>query len=412
MLNKALSYKLLDISAILFAIFVSVSIAADNLAVSVGVLGLIALIAFGEFRFKKHDLPVALFSVKEFLSSLFSLNPLHSLLNFQYIWHFAPYWITSRININYRTIINILGVFTIVGALGLYFNAFFGVKPANIFKVGISNLHIVTPAPGIFGFSGCASYAGIIMIVSFFFFGSLGIFGKNKFYIVVSVLALFAGILAQERADWLAVIVGIFCLPLFFRNKKIFIVYIFVIIAFVGLYQINFIQKRLNMAINYQKDPGIVIRFAMIKASVKVFKQSSIFRKAFGYGPSFGAKIVHKKTIQYYRQMAIKNNIDPNIIPPTVIDNFYFNTLMNSGIVGLALILTAFAMLIINNIKRLKYASGEQKGALIGITLGLIAFYVANGFDNLLGSAQVSIYLSFMIGLVETMAHHISSEVI
>jgi hypothetical protein len=85
---------------------------------------------------------------------------------------------------------------------------------------------------------------------------------------------------------------------------------------------------------------------------------------------------------------------------------------MNSGIVGLALILTAFAMLIINNIKRLKYASGEQKGALIGITLGLIAFYVANGFDNLLGSAQVSIYLSFMIGLVETMAHHISSEVI
>lgn len=401
MSSRYLAYKLLFISAVLFAVFVAISIAADNLAIGIGLLGLIFLIIAREFEFKREDLPVALFSLKEFFSSVFSLNPIHSLLNFQYIWHFAPYWITSRSKANFKLIVNVLGVFTVIGALGLYFNAFFGVKPVDIFSVGIKNIHFVKPMPGIFGFSGCASYAGIIMVMSFFFFGSLGVFLKNKFYIIVSILALFAGILAQERADWLAIIVSILCLPFILRSKKILILLLLFAVIFAGLYHTSFIKKRLDQTIHYQKDLGIVIRFAMIKASLKVFEESSVFRKIFGYGPSFGAKVVHEKAIFCYKQMAVKNHIDPNIGLPTVIDNFYFNTLMNSGLLGLAFIICAFFMLLINNIKRLKQADTQQKAILVGITLDLIAFYVASGFDNLLGSAQVSIYLSFLLGLVE-----------
>ncbi|WP_291494084.1 O-antigen ligase [Desulfurella sp.] len=398
---KYSAYKFIFISTVLFAVFVSVSIAADNLAISIGVLGLIFLIIAKEFKFKKEDLPIGLFSLKEFFSSVFSLNPIHSLLNFQYIWHFAPYWITSRSKANFTLIVNVLGVFTIIGTLGLYFNAFFGIRPVDIFSVGINNLHFVKPMPGIFGFSGCASYAGIIMVMSSFFFGSLGIFLKNKFYYLVSILAFFAGILAQERADWLAIIVSILCLPLILRNKKTLILLLLFAVVSIGFYNTSFIQKRLNQTIYYEKDPGIVIRFAMMKASLEVFKESSMFRKIFGYGPSFGAQVIHKKAVFYYKQMAVKNHIDPNIEVPTTIDNFYFNTLMNSGLFGLALILCAFLMLLINNIKRLKSADTQQKGILVGIILGLIAFYVASGFDNLLGSAQVSIYLSFMLGLAE-----------
>lgn len=137
----------------------------------------------------------------------------------------------------------------------------------------------------------------------------------------------------------------------------------------------------------------------MIKASFDIFNHSSITRKLTGYGPHYASKIVHDDTVVFYKQLANKYHINPNANISTVIDNYYINILMSAGLVGLLLILTAFFMLLANNIKAIKYAEGEKKSILIGMSLGLIAFYVASGFDNLLGSAQVSIFLSFMLGI-------------
>ena len=398
---KKLSYQLLYISALMFAVFVSTSVAADSLAISVGLIGLIMMIASKQFRFKQSDVPPALFSATYFYSSIFSLNPLHSLLHFHYIWHFAPYWIVSRIKENYQTVIKVLAVFIIISAFGVYFNAFFCIKPADIFSVGLSHLHFSYPskecAPR--GFSGFPSYIGAIMLVSTFFFGALGFFAKKKLYIITSILALIAVILTQERQDWLGLLVGILFIPFFVRSKKIWLIYPISVILAVGLSQISFVKNRLYYTFHFTKDPAIVIRFAMIKASFDTFNHSSIKRKLTGYGPRYASKIVHDDTVLIYKQLANKYHINPNVNIPTVIDNYYVNILMSAGLVGLLLILTAFSMLLINNIKAIKYAKDEKKSILIGMSLGLIAFYVASGFDNLLGSAQVSIFLSFMLGI-------------
>lgn len=398
---KNLSYQILYISALMFSVFVATSIAADSLAISLGLIGLIMLIATKQFKFQKNDLPPALFSIAYFWSSVFSLNPLYSLLNFHYIWHFAPYWIVSRVKKNYKTIINVLAVFIIVSAFGVYFNAFFHIKPADIFSVNLSSLHLSYPnkafAPE--GFSGFPSYIGAIMLIATFFFGALGVFTKNKLYIAASFFAIFAVVLTQERQDWLGLLIGVLCIPLFIKNKKIWLVYLIGIIVVVGLVQTSFVKNRLYYTLNYTKDPGVVIRFAMIKASFDVFNHSSTIRKLTGYGPHYASKIVHDDTVRFYKQMALKYNINPNANIATVIDNYYLNILMSAGVIGLILILSAFFMLLRNNIKAIKYAKGEQKALLIGMSLGLIAFYAASAFDNLLGSAQVSIFLLFMLGV-------------
>ncbi len=398
--SKNLAYQILYISALMFSVFSAISIAADSLAISIGLIGLIILIAVRQFRFKKNDLPPGLFSVAYFSSSVFSINPLHSLLNFHYIWHFAPYWIVSRVKNNYQTIIKTLAVFIIISALGVYFNAFFHIKPSDIFTIGLSNVHlsypIVLAQP--FGFSGCASYIGAIMLISTFFFGALGFFTKNKLYILASFFALFATILTQERQDWLGLIIATLCMPFFIKSKKVWLVYLIGIIIAVGFAQTSFVKNRIHYTVNFSKDPDIVIRFAMIKASFDIFNHSSITRKLVGFGPG-ASKIVHDDSVKFYKQMAKQYGIDPNVGVPTVIDNYYVNILMDAGVVGLFLILSAFIILLRNNIKAIKLAKGEQKAILIGMSLGLIAFYVASGFDNLLGSAQVSIFLLFMLGI-------------
>ncbi len=399
--SKNLAYQILYISALLFSVFTAISIAADSLAISIGLIGLIMLIATKQFSFKKNDLPPGLFSLAYFSSSVFSLNPLHSLLNFHYIWHFAPYWIVSRIKNNYQTIIKTLAVFIIISAFGVYFNAFFYIKPADIFTVGLSNVHLACPITLAqpFGFSGCASYIGAIMLISTFFFGTLGFFTKKKLYIAASFFALLSTVLAQERQDWLGLIIAALCIPFFIKSKKIWLIYLIGIIIAVGFAQTSFVKNRLSYTLHYTKDPDIVIRFAMIKASFDIFNHSSLTRKLVGYGPSYASKIVHDDTVKFYKQMAKQYNIDPNVAIPTVIDNYYVNILMSAGIVGLILILSAFFMLLRNNIKAIKHSQGEQKAILIGMSLSLIAFYTASGFDNLLGSAQVSIFLSFMLGI-------------
>jgi len=398
---KKLSYQLLYISALMFAVFVATSIAADSLAISVGLIGLMMIIASRQFRFKRSDVPPALFSVTYLWSSVFSLNPLHSLLNFHYIWHFAPYWIVSRIKNNYQTIIKVLAVFIIISAFGVYFDAFFCIKPANIFSIGLSHLHFSYPSKACApeGFSGFPSYIGAIMLISTFFFGVLGFFIKKKLYIITSILALIAVILTQERQDWLGLLVGVLFIPFFIKSKKIWLIYLVGAVLAVGISQTSFVQNRVYHTLHFTKDPDIMIRFAMIKASFDVFNHSSITRKLTGYGPHYASKIVHDDTVVFYKQLANKYHINPNANISTVIDNYYINILMSAGLVGLLLILTAFFMLLANNIKAIKYAEGEKKGILIGMSLGLIAFYVASGFDNLLGSAQVSIFLSFMLGI-------------
>lgn len=406
-ISKETPYKILYISALMFAVFVATSIAADSLAISVGLIGLIMLIVGKQFRFNHNDLPPALISFAYFGSSLFSLNPIHSLLNFQYIWHFAPYWIVSRIKNNYHTIIKILAIFIIFSAFGVYFNAFFCIKPANIFSVGLSNLHFSMPSKACApeGFSGFPSYIGAIMLISTFFFGSLGFSSKNKLYILASFLALVATILTQERQDWLGLLVGFLCIPFFIKNKKIWFIYLAGLILVIGFAQASFVKNRLHYTLHYTKDPDIVIRFAMIKASIDVFDRSSFIRKLTGYGPHYASKIVHDDTVKIYKQMAKLYNINPNANIATVIDNYYINILLSAGVLGLVLILSAFFMLLKNNIKALRYTKGEQKAICIGMSLALIAFYTASLFDNLLGSAQVSIFFSFMVGLNTTIVN-------
>ncbi len=395
------AYKLLYLSVILLAVFTTTSIAADNLAIGIGFIGLMLLIASKEFRFRDYDTAPASFSIAYFWSSLFSLNPLHSLANFHYVWHFAPYWITSRAKVNVSKIIKILAVFVIISAFGVYFNAFFCIKPAYIFSARVSHIHFSLPSKACApeGFSGFPSYIGAIMLISTFFFGSLGFYSKNKLYIAASILSAIATILTQERQDWLGLLIGLLCIPLFVKNKKIWILYLIGAIAIVGLSQTHFVKNRLHYTLHYTKDPDIVIRFAMIKASFDVFEHSSLARKLTGYGPGYASKLVHDDAVKFYKQMALKYHINPNAGISTVIDNYYINILMSAGLVGLALIIFAFVMLLVNNIKHMRYAEGEQKAMLIGMSLGLIAFYVASGFDNLLGSAQVSIFLLFMLGI-------------
>ena len=397
---RGYAYKLLYLSVILFAVFTTTSIAADSLAIGIGLIGLILLIASKEFRFRNYDTAPASFSVAYFLSSLFSINPLHSLANFHYIWHFAPYWITSRAKVNVNKIIKVLAVFAIISAFGVCFNAFFCIKPAHIFSAGLSAIHFSLPckacAPE--GFSGFPSYIGAIMLISTFFFGSLGFYSKNKLYIAASILSAIATILTQERQDWLGLIIATLCIPFFVKNKKVWLIYLIGIIIAVGFTQTSFVKNRIHYTLNYTKDPDIVIRFAMIKASFDIFNHSSLARKLLGFGPD-ASKIVHDDSVKFYKQMAKQYDIDPNVGISTVIDNYYVNILMDAGVVGLLLILSAFFMLLRNNIKAIKLASGEQKAILIGMSLGLIAFYVASGFDNLLGSAQVSIFLLFMLGI-------------
>ena len=83
----------------------------------------------------------------------------------------------------------------------------------------------------------------------------------------------------------------------------------------------------------------------MIKGSIEVFKEASIYRKLFGYGPgeSFKSK-TYPVIIKNYNELSEKYPVPkyyPGLIP-NVIDNFCFKLLVSSGLVGLCLILGAF----------------------------------------------------------------------
>ena len=398
------AFMLLFISSILLAVFSTVSIAADNVAIAIGAVGLILLILKRQFYIKKYDAPVFMFQLQDFLASVFSLNPLHNLLNFQYIWHFLPYYITSRVNKDkaYEILLKILAVFMIIGALGLYFSAFFGIKPSDILSVNWHLVHFGIYG-GPFGFTGCASYSSIMLSFGVFMFGLLGLYKRNVFYIIVALFCFGGVVLAQERQDWVGFIAALIVLPLFFKNRKLVaLIYFTVIVLIVFAYNLSFVKQRINQTIDFKSNAAIVIRFAMIKGSIEVFKEAPIYRKLFGYGPgeSFKSK-TYPVIIKNYNELS-KTYPVPKYYPgliPNVIDNFYFKLLVSSGLIGLGLILWAFFLIIKNNIKAIKKSAGEQKMILSGITLGIIAFCVASFFDNLLGSAQVSIFLSFILGI-------------
>lgn len=398
---KDLAVLLIYISAIALAAFSAISIALSNGAIVIGAIGLVVLIFSKQLKFQKNDIPIAMIQLQGFLASALSINPIHNLLNFQYIWHFLPYYITSRIKQNIHILLNILAVSILISAFGLYFSAFFGIKPTDVLNL---NTHLSFDIyQGPFGFTGCASYASIMLVFGTFIFGLLGIEKKNIFYMAVAVFAFFGVILAQERQDWLGFAVATLCLPIFFKNKRlVIIIYSVFFILFVLAYNLSFVKNRINQTIHFGHDASIVIRFAMIKGSKEVFKDASLYRKLFGYGPgkSFKSK-TFPVIVKNYKELSNIYKVPkyyPGLIPNTI-DNFYFKSLVSSGLVGIGLILSAFFLLLKTNIKAIRQSSGSKKKLLLGITLGLIAFYTASFFDNLLGSAQVSIFLCFVLGI-------------
>lgn len=80
----------LTIAVVLLSLSTPTSIALDNVAIGVGLLGLI--LSYKRLRLSDIDYRVLGVSGVGFVSSILSYRPIHSLNNAHYLWHFLPYF--------------------------------------------------------------------------------------------------------------------------------------------------------------------------------------------------------------------------------------------------------------------------------------------------------------------------------
>ena len=181
-----IGYKLIVLSTFLFAVSIPISIALDGISAGIGLLGLMIVLLFKDFKNIPSLKPLIFLLVPEILSSLISFPK--EILKTDFNHKLIPYFVVYRTlkeNRGYlRKVFFLLSLSSLILSFSVIFQAFTwqNVKHLNIHSL---SFHLIPMrANGLL--DNPLTTAGVIFLLFFLFLGYF-LQNKNYYYLFVSI---------------------------------------------------------------------------------------------------------------------------------------------------------------------------------------------------------------------------------
>ncbi len=396
---KTIGEKLIFLSAIIFSLSLPTSIALDNVAAGIGILGLLI------YLFSKAQLslppikPLLFFTIPEFISSLFNIEMLRKLTKYTDInHHLIPYFVSFKafLKENSNSLLTLLSISTIFSSLILAFEAF---THQNIRHFNIHALHLFSSPIRPRGFlNNPLTEAGVLYLL-FLLFTFLSFKENRKLYPLTAVLSLIGIILTQSRSYWLGC--GLFFFLLFFyslkKHKKISITIALFSLLSIGLVTtIPLLKHRLESIDNVKTNTSNMDRLTIWNSYLKAFKyEYSPLQLLIGAGEK-GKQLAAKHFEESFKE--IYKRTEPRKeelihFHGGETHNIYLKFLAKYGILGLLGYLLFWVYIIYRNLKFSKILP-----SLSILSFGYLGFMLAGFFENNFTDAEVQFTLFFLLG--------------
>ncbi len=403
----------LILSAFLLSIATPISVAFDHVSIAVGAIGLILYAK--KIKLKDLDFRVLGVSAVGFLSSVLSINPLKSLKNSHYLWHFLPYFIMSRVDRRkIKTALTILGLAAIVSSFAVIFQAFTGIRINHMHLYQLKHLHFFSRpirAEGLF--STPLTTAGIIAPVTLLFF-SLSLFEKKfirMFFAGVALVGFAALILNFSRSYWIGSLSAVLLMPFIYSKRKKFVfVSVLIIVLSVGLYEfVPSVHNRVESIVRYKHDTSAMDRIALWEAGLNLYKHYYLRYKLIGCGSGNLFHFLKPYLVKSVIKIFGDKNIQSHFF--SAVHNEYLQILLKWGIIGLLIWLYLWVYVLYRNFVFLRKTDNEfYKGVVLGLTMGFIAFLVGGFFEHNVGDAEVIIFIMFLLGINKNILDSLKEE--
>ncbi|MEO2068997.1 MAG: O-antigen ligase family protein [Desulfurobacteriaceae bacterium] len=401
---ETLEEKLIIFSTFLFALSIPISVALDNVAAGIGILGLILLFISG----KVYPLP----PLKKFT---FLLTPqvLETLLRTpskvfktDLNQHFIPYFTvykTLTLKSNYlHKLLNVLVISSCLLAFSVIFEAF---TWQNIKHINFDTLSFHTNIIRSKGFlDNALTTGGVLYLLLVLFLGFFLLLRKKRF--LFSAIFLFlALLLCGSRSYWVgfSIFISLVILWILFSRKKIkdllFITLPIIIIGSVFL-STPLLKHRLYSIIDVKTNGSNMIRLALWRAHLKAFSYHYSFKEKFfgaGYKASEYAWKEYPESVKEIFGREFKEERLKKIFFGGLTHNIYLKYLTKYGIIGLLGYLAFWGFIFHENLKRKNQT--DYKVLINTLLAGYVGFLIAGFFENNFTDAEVQFALMFVLGV-------------
>jgi O-antigen ligase len=320
-------------------------------------------------KFYKYFLLYILFS---FIATLFSIDRLNSLKDNKefFVFLLVPIFlllINSRKRLDY-SLFTVLASAVISSLLGI----------AITLKEGISTDHRLQGLT-----SHWMTYSGLLMLVFIFFFVYLFYEKRKKQKVAISVLLLIilvSILLSLTRSMWVGIFVSLGIFIIYYKPKVLYLALpalLILILVLPGSVKSRIVSTfDMNNATNRD-------RLYMVTAGINIFKDHPLT----GVGPDNIKKIYDR----YKPAEAELSN-------PHLHNNF-LQVLAERGILALLSLIAAFAVIIIQLIKKIKSSIDVEKSISVGVLFVFIGFLVAGMFEYNLGDSEIKFLLFYFLSI-------------
>ncbi|AEA33532.1 O-antigen ligase family protein [Hippea maritima] len=404
----------LILSAILLSISTPLSIALDNVAIGVGLLGLI--LSYKKLKPKDLDFRVLGVSTVGFVSSVLSTEPVYSLKNAHYLWHFLPYFIASRFDRKkIKLILVVLGAASAISGFAVIFQSFTGIRINHVHLNEFLNIHILhSPirSSGVFG--NALTTGGVLAPLMFVYFSLFWFEAERRFkiyYLIVFIFVFLGLVFNFSRSYWVGGLAAIVVLPFIYTKSRIARITPlagFVLAALMYIF-IPSVHKRVQSMVHYRKDVSAMDRIVLWQAGIDLYKDYNIKNKLIGCGS--GNLYRHLKPYLIKRVKAVFGDKGISAHLFSAVHNEYLQILLKWGVIGLIVWLYLWGYVLYRNVIFIRKTDNEfYRGIVIGLTMGFIAFLVGGFFEHNVGDAEVIISVMFLLGLNKNVLDSMEGE--
>ena len=389
---------LIVISTFLFALSIPISLAVDNIAAGIGLLGILLLALSKEFSPYPPVKPLFFLLVPEVLESILFYPK--KLFKTDFNLHLIPYYSVFR-TVKEKSnclffVLYLLLFSTLILDVSVIFEAF---TWQNVKHLHLSNLHFHMHPVRAKGFlNHPLTTAGVIFLLLTLFTAVFFQF-KKKFFLLPVIFSSIALIFTESRSYWIGFIVFITFLVFLLRDKKVFILAFSLIFIVLAFFQIPQIKGRFESIFNTKSNYSNIDRLALWKANISAYvKDYSFTQKLLGAGYEANKLAWKEFKKSFYSISPVKTSTDTQLkqhFHGGLTHNIYLKYLTKYGIFGFLGFLFFWISIFYYNFTY----TGSFKVFIKILTSGYLGFLAAGFFENNFCDAEVQFTIMFILGL-------------
>jgi len=391
--------RLVVFSTFLFAVSIPTSMALDNIASGIGLLGLLFLLISKKAAPFPSLKPLLFLLTPQLLEALIKFPT--KIFKTDFNQHLVPYFTVYRTLLKkdyLKKLLLLLAISSVVLSFSVIFEAF---TWQNIKHIDWNSLRFHSNVVRPHGlFNNALTTAGVLFLLLTLFIGVFLYFRKS-FYGIVSSFLFVALILNSSRSYWLGLLVFLALLiVLVGRKKRETWIFVF-LLAFIGTFALNIpvVKERLKSITDTKTNRSNLARLMIWDSHIQAFvKDYSLTEKIVGAGynaDDYAWKRFQSSFEKVTGRTPQSEETLKNYFFGGETHNIYLKFLTKYGVVGLLGYIAFWGIIFYENLRnKTKY------DVLIKTLLaGYVGFLVAGFFENNFTDAEVQFALMFILGL-------------